>query len=89
MKRIGPSFWDELVAAGLAGINMSWSDNGQFTFGDDMTQQQKATVTMVLATHVSPPPPPPRDLTAEELAAHGIGKGTITQAEIDAIKDGR
>jgi hypothetical protein len=39
-KPIGPSFYDELVAAKLAGLPFSWSPEGIFNFSDEMTEEQ-------------------------------------------------
>lgn len=50
-KCIGPSFYDELLAAGLAGLPFSWSANGDLTFDQAMTSTQIASVEAVYAAH--------------------------------------
>lgn len=50
-KLIGPSFYDELVVAKLAGLPFAWSADGQFTFSDDMTQEQISAVQAVYEAH--------------------------------------
>lgn len=50
-KFIGPSFYDELVAAGLSGLPFSWGDDGSFVFSDEMTQEQVAAVQAVYEHH--------------------------------------
>jgi hypothetical protein len=50
-KRIGPSFYDELVAAGLAGLPFSWNSDGAFIFSDEMTAAQISGVQAVYAAH--------------------------------------
>ena len=50
-KPIGPTFVAELAAAGLLGLNFSWSSDGTFTFDPSMTQQQIAAVQAVYAAH--------------------------------------
>lgn len=50
-KRIGPSFPDELKAAGLTGEPFSWSPDGDVFWGDDATQALKDAVLAVIAQH--------------------------------------
>jgi hypothetical protein len=50
-KPIGPSFYDELVVAKLAGLPFAWSADGQFTFSDDMNPEQIAAVQAVYEAH--------------------------------------
>jgi hypothetical protein len=47
---IGPNFGNELVAAGIVGMQMSWTPTG-ILFGPTMTAPQIAAVNAVLAVH--------------------------------------
>ena len=50
--KIGPTFYNELVAAGLAGLPFAWdAEAGTFTFDPTMTEQQIAGVLAVYAAH--------------------------------------
>lgn len=51
MNRIGPSFDDEIRAAGLAALPFSWGNDGDIQFGASMTQEQRAAVQAVYAAH--------------------------------------
>lgn len=70
MKAIGPSFAEELRAAGLLGLPFTWGEDGDITFHADMTPQQIADVESVYAAHT-----PATPLAIEKDAA---------QARIDA-----
>lgn len=50
---IGETFYSELLAAGLVGLPFSWSDDGNFYFGESMTDEQIASVKAVLSAHDS------------------------------------
>lgn len=52
-KPIGPSFYDELVTAKLAGLPFSWSPEGEFKFSDEMTEEQISAVQVVIEAHDS------------------------------------
>jgi hypothetical protein len=49
--KIGPSFPDELRAAGLTGLPFAWGDDGTFTFDPRMTPAQVAAVQAVYVAH--------------------------------------
>jgi len=51
MKPIGPSFVSELQAAGLAGLPFSWSQEGAFLYGSDLTETQRAAVQAAYDAH--------------------------------------
>jgi hypothetical protein len=51
IKQIGPSFYDEIVAAGLVGLPFSWSADGTIIFDPLMTAAQIASVESVYAAH--------------------------------------
>lgn len=48
---IGPSFSNELNAAGLLGKPFSWSSDGTLSFDPSMTQTDRDAVRAVLAAH--------------------------------------
>lgn len=48
---IGPSFADELRAAGLLGLPFSWGTDGTFEFSETMTSEQRAAVLAVREAH--------------------------------------
>lgn len=50
-KPIGPSFYDELAAAGLAGAPFAWSASGEFLFDEAMTEAQRDLVKQVYEAH--------------------------------------
>ncbi|SEJ85337.1 hypothetical protein [Achromobacter sp. NFACC18-2] len=52
MKKIGPTFTQELEAKGLLGLGFSWgNDTGELRFNDDVTAAERAAVEAVLAAH--------------------------------------
>jgi len=51
MKPIGPSFSDELKAAGLLGLPFSWGTDGVIQFDSRMTQAQIDAVKAVYDAH--------------------------------------
>lgn len=69
---IGPNFGNELVAAGLSNVHMSWSPDGALIFGSDATPQQEAAVQAVLAAH--------NPATPDQLALVAQG-----EAQLDAV----
>lgn len=51
MGKIGKSFGDELKTAGLGGLPMCWSADGEIFFSDQVTTKQRQDVLAVLAVH--------------------------------------
>lgn len=51
MKKISRTFFAELEAAGLAGLPMSWSDDGEIVFSDDISDVQRNAVLQVYNLH--------------------------------------
>jgi len=49
--RIGPSFGEELAQAGLRGIPISWSADGQIIGRETLPRDQQRTLDKVLAAH--------------------------------------
>lgn len=66
---IGMTFGDEVIAAGLAGLKISWLVGGpvEAVTSEDFTGEQQATLDQVIADHdptkvpdwYTPPPPMP------------------------------
>lgn len=54
MKKIGSSIAAELAAVGLDGLPFSWGVDGVITFGESVTNQQRAAVQAVFDAHVAP-----------------------------------
>jgi hypothetical protein len=77
-KSIGPTFEDELKAAGLFGLPFSCGDDGSFSWGD-VSDEQKAAVLAVYDAHDPNDAPPPRIITPLQFIE------LFTQAEQDAI----
>lgn len=50
-KRIGSTFSAALFSAGLGGLPFSWSDDGELFFSDEITDEQRHGIEMVLAAH--------------------------------------
>ncbi|MNX88794.1 hypothetical protein D3C86_1207800 [compost metagenome] len=59
MKRIGPSFLSEVVAAGV-GEGVAWNEGGDVFFAEGTPEEQRATVLALLVAHdpVAPEPTP-------------------------------
>ncbi len=51
MKPIGPTFGDELAAAGLSGLPFAWGDEGVISGRERLTPEQNAALDAVLAAH--------------------------------------
>lgn len=50
-RRIGPYFGDELAAAGLAGLPISWGEDGIVTGRELLMAPQQAALDAVIAAH--------------------------------------
>lgn len=53
MTHIGPTFVDELAAAGLVGLPFTWGSDGKIQYGDAITPEQRAAIETVVAAHPS------------------------------------
>src|ERR1700694_4735954 len=49
--KIGPTFYGELLAAGLAGLPFSWGDDGVVQGRQNLTALQNAALDQVIAAH--------------------------------------
>lgn len=74
-KAIGPNFANELAAAGLGGLPLSWSADGTILYGDAVTPGQREAVAAIYAAH-DPAKPDPM-AAATQLLAAGL---TVTSA---------
>lgn len=50
-KTIGATFSQELETAGLSGLPFAWGEDGEISFGEEMTNEQKAAVMAVYERH--------------------------------------
>ena len=62
---IGPTFGDEVIAAGLGGLPFSWLPDGTIVGRDRLTAAQNAALDQVIAAHN--PAKQPRRLVAKSL----------------------
>lgn len=51
MKKLGPSFGDEVIAAGLGGLPFSWGDDGDIQGRENLTLQQNAVLDALVEAH--------------------------------------
>lgn len=56
MKALGPNFSDDLRAAGLGGLPISWSSGGNINSRENLTDAQRATLDQVVAAHTPADP---------------------------------
>ena len=56
----GPSFGEEVIAAGLGGLNFSWGSDGDIQGRDKLSSEQNATLDEVIANHDPATPGPVR-----------------------------
>jgi len=67
MAKLGPTFGDELWAAGVGGLPFSWGDDGEFFGRENLTAEQNKKIDAVVAAHdPSKKPPPLIDVDAIE-----------------------
>lgn len=67
MKALGSTFSDELRAAGLIGLPISWGTDGTINGLAELTPAQRITLDQVVAAHDPERQPPPRYILAEDL----------------------
>lgn len=83
-KPIGPSFYDELLAASLIGLPFSWSSDGSFIFDPAMTSAQIASVEAVYAAH-DPSKPSWSDFQSSAKAALADSDITVVRCYENAV----
>jgi hypothetical protein len=72
----GPTFGDEIIAAGLGGLPLGWNADGVLTGRDLLTPDQNTTLDGVIAAH--DPTKPARRLVAKSLVI-----SRLTDAQLD------
>lgn len=92
MKRIGPTFHAELLAAGLAGLPFAWSADGGILFDGAMPQDKRDAVLAVYDAHdpeAQPAPSVPAEVTMRQarLALLAVGKLADVNTAIDAMPE--
>lgn len=50
-KAIGPTFPEELQAAGLLGLEFSWAADGSIFYSEAITETQQQAIEAVYAAH--------------------------------------
>lgn len=50
-KKIGETFYEELLAAGVKYFGFSWCSDGSFLFNEEVSGAQKAKVMKVFEAH--------------------------------------
>jgi hypothetical protein len=51
LSKIGPTFGDEAIAAGLAGAPFSWGDDGDIQGVENLTAKQRNALESVVEAH--------------------------------------
>lgn len=86
---LGPTFGDEVVAAGLGGLPFSWDASGQVFGRENLTAAQNVTLDAVIAAHDPTKQPPPSVTSDRQFFQQLAVQGTITQDEaIAAVATG-
>jgi hypothetical protein len=80
---IGPTFGQELIAAGLGGCSASWMENGTFYNRELLTDEQNIKLDEVIAAHDPTKPPPPTILDRLEARVEQLS------AEVEELKGKR
>lgn len=65
---LGPTFAEDLIAAGLGGLPIGWNDDGQLWGLENLTEAQAAVLSSVISTHdptLTTRPPSASDVRAE------------------------
>lgn len=85
-KIIGPTFGDEIAAAGLAGLPFTWGSDGDIQYDASMTTEQVASVWAVFAVHdPTKPAVIVQSVTADELTTALLTKGVLSKADLDSV----
>lgn len=83
--KIGPTFAAELEVAGLKQPQMSWSSNGDISYGETMTDADKIVVMDVLRQHDETKVPPV--VVPAKTGAEAALRGRIAKAStVDDLK---
>lgn len=78
-KALGSTFGDEVIAAGLGGLPISWGPTSEDIISDQLTVDEAATLAAVVAAH-NPDAPLPESVMSQDLMAQ------FTAADAAAIQ---
>lgn len=83
---IGPTFPEELKAAGLLGLPFSWNcETGELTYDERLSAYKVAAINGVLQAHdPAREPAVTASISDGQLASVLLAKRLITQADVDA-----
>lgn len=79
MKDLGPSFFSELQAAGLAGLPFSWNASGVILYGPDITAEERAAIDAVILAHDPSAPAPEPEPDVPEVVSRFQGREAMHQ----------
>jgi hypothetical protein len=81
---IGPSFSQDLAAAGLSGLPIAWGSDGVISGRANLTAQQNAALDAVIAAHNPTKPAVPQIVNAAQarLALNDSGNRSLVEAAI-------
>ena len=71
MVVFGPTFGDEVVAAGLGGLPFSWGDDGKVEGQEKLTKEQQVVLNQTIAKH-NPKKTVPPSTTEQKLKYLGL-----------------
>lgn len=74
---IGPTFGDEVIAAGLGGLPFAWGSDGQITGRENLTDEQNKTLDAVVSAH-----DPKKQL--RRFVPKSVIIGRLSDAQLDA-----
>lgn len=80
----GPTFYDELKAAGLAGLPFSWGDDGAY-YTDAITPEQRAAIEAVIAAHNPLATPPDKGKAIRDAVAGATSLVELKQVILDYL----
>ncbi len=79
MKDLGPSFFSELQAAGLAGLPFSWNASGVILYGPEITAEERAAIDAVVLAHDPSAPAPEPEPDVPEVVSRFQGREAMHQ----------
>lgn len=83
--RIGPSFAEELAAAGLMGLPFTWGPDGRFTWDPALRPEQRQQVLDVYRRHDPTRPGPPTKQQRVQAACAAILSDAASPAALRAL----
>lgn len=85
MKTIGPTFGEELRAAGLLGLPFSWESNGEFCGVENISPEDAAKLQSVIDAHRPTKGFVPQTVTARQARIALLAAGLLPAVE-SAVK---